>query len=264
MDTVIGCVTDLLPDKPALGNPNEIMKSVLNRFRNINIEDHKRALCDAVQIARYHADVLRPHLNAISMKLVDFLNNQRVQNVRLACQSAGELFRTMRCTDRPMFDNIVVALMYRTADKNQQLRIDANWALDKMVMSVPSLMAIKAMANCRHKNPAVKIAQLRLMHCVTAIVDPIKLLTAPGLREARRLVLNNCVAAVEDANADIRFMSKKLLQLLKITNQESFSSALVQDISWNELKIAEKNLNVEDLTAVLKKTSSKPTLKPIT
>lgn len=35
-------------------------------------------------------------------------------------------------------------------------------------------------------------------------------------------------------------MSKKLMQILKTTCNESFCSALVQDISWNELKVAEK------------------------
>lgn len=94
--------------------------------------------------------------------------------------------------------------MYRTADKNQNVRIDANWALDKMVISVPPLFAIRAMTNCNHKNSAVKIAQLRLMHCVTVIADPIQILTGTGLKEARKLILKTCVAAVEDANIDIR------------------------------------------------------------
>lgn len=35
-------------------------------------------------------------------------------------------------------------------------------------------------------------------------------------------------------------MSKKILELLKNTCYESFCSALVQDINWDELKIAEK------------------------
>lgn len=37
-----------------------------------------------------------------------------------------------------------------------------------------------------------------------------------------------------------RFLSKKLMQLLKSICYESFCSSLVQDISWDELKIAEK------------------------
>lgn len=98
--------------------------------------------------------------------------------------------------------------MYRTADKNQNVRIDANWALDKMVISIPALFAIKVMANCHHKNPAVKITQLRLMYSVTVIAEPIKILTGPGLKEARQLILQSCVSVVEDTNADIRFTFK--------------------------------------------------------
>lgn len=94
--------------------------------------------------------------------------------------------------------------MFRTADKNQNVRIDANWALDKMVISVPPLFAIKSLTNCNHKNSAVKIAQLRLMYCVTVMADPIHILTGSGLKEARKLILKNCVAAVEDANINIR------------------------------------------------------------
>jgi len=96
--------------------------------------------------------------------------------------------------------------MNRTADKNQNIRIDANWALDKMVISVPPLYSIKSIANCsQHKNPAVKIAQLRLMHCITVIADPMKILTGiAGLKKARQLILKSCVATIEDANAEIR------------------------------------------------------------
>lgn len=104
-----------------------------------------------------------------------------------------------------MFDNIVIGLMYRTADKNQNVRIDANRALDKMVISIPPLFAVKAIANCHHKNPAVKMAQLRLMYCVAIIAEPKKILTGIGLKEVRRLIFKNCVAEVENANADIRY-----------------------------------------------------------
>ncbi|XP_050528085.1 uncharacterized protein LOC126898189 [Daktulosphaira vitifoliae] len=253
MDSIIGCVTDLLNEKPPFENPHEVIKLIINRLKNNNLEDHKKALCDAVQLARHHPDILKPNMKIINTKVIDFLNYQRIQVVRLACQTAGELFRTMRCVDRPIFDHIVVGLMCKTADKNQQLRIDANWALDKMVISVPLLVAIKALAGCRHKNPSVKVAQLRLMHGAVVIGDPKKILISPGLKEARRLVLRNCITAIEDSNADVRFKSKKLLQLLKKTNYEVFSSALVHDVSWDELKLAEKNLNVDNLAEVLKK-----------
>lgn len=39
-------------------------------------------------------------------------------------------------------------------------------------------------------------------------------------------------------------MSKKLMHLLKNTCYQSFCSALVQDISWDELKIAEKVIKI--------------------
>lgn len=65
-------------------------------------EDHKRAISDAVQVARNHPDSLKPLINLINKKIVDFLNSQRILYVRLACQSAGEIFRTMRCTERPV------------------------------------------------------------------------------------------------------------------------------------------------------------------
>jgi len=96
--------------------------------------------------------------------------------------------------------------MNRTADKNQNIRIDANWALDKMVISIPPLYSITSIANCsQHKNPAVKIAQLRLMHCITVIADPIKILSGTtGLKKARQLIFKTCVATIEDANAEIR------------------------------------------------------------
>lgn len=94
--------------------------------------------------------------------------------------------------------------MYRTADKNQNIRIDANWALDKMVISVSPLFAIRAITNCYHKNSAVRIAQLRLMHYVTVIANPMKILTEIVLKEVRKLILKTCVTTIEDPNVDIR------------------------------------------------------------
>lgn len=97
-----------------------------------------------------------------------------------------------------------MGLMYRTAHKNQNIRIDANWALDIMVISVPPLFAIRAMTNCHQKNSAVRITQLRLMHCVAVIADPMKILTGTVLKEARKLILKTCIATIENSNVDIR------------------------------------------------------------
>jgi len=36
MDTIIGCVTDLLPEKAPLDNPKEVIKSVQTRLKNTN------------------------------------------------------------------------------------------------------------------------------------------------------------------------------------------------------------------------------------
>jgi len=36
MDTIIGCVTDLLPEKEPLDNPKEIIKSIQIRLKNTN------------------------------------------------------------------------------------------------------------------------------------------------------------------------------------------------------------------------------------
>lgn len=94
--------------------------------------------------------------------------------------------------------------MYRTADKNQNIRIDANWALDKMVISVPPLFAIRAITNNHYKNSTVRLSQLRLLHCVTVIADPMKILTGTVLKEGRKLILKTCVATIEDRYVDIR------------------------------------------------------------
>jgi hypothetical protein len=94
--------------------------------------------------------------------------------------------------------------MYRTADKHQNVRMDANWALDKMILNITPVSSIKVIANCHHKNSAVKITQLRLLHRATVLADPMKILIGTGLKESRQLILKNCVVAVEDANSDIR------------------------------------------------------------
>jgi len=61
------------------------------------------------------------------------------------------------------------------ADKNQNIHIDANWALDKMVISIPLLYSIKSIANCIVNTKIQLLKKHRLMHCVAIIADPMKI-----------------------------------------------------------------------------------------
>lgn len=37
MDTLIGCVTDLLPEKAPVDNPKELIKSIQTRIKSTNL-----------------------------------------------------------------------------------------------------------------------------------------------------------------------------------------------------------------------------------
>ena len=80
----------------------------------------------------------------INRKLIDLFRSPHTTVVRVACQIAGEMFRIIKCTKRPEFDELVEMLVCKTANTNRFVQRDANVALDKMVTYIPSFHSVRA------------------------------------------------------------------------------------------------------------------------
>lgn len=83
-------------------------------------------------------------ISVVNRKLLDCFRSPRSTIVRVACQVSGELFRIIRSTRRPEFDDLADVLLARTADTNRFIQRDANVSLDKMVTYLPSFQVVRA------------------------------------------------------------------------------------------------------------------------
>lgn len=93
----------------------------------------------------------------INRKLIDFFRSPRTTIARVVCQVCGELFRIIKCTKRPEFDELVDILLCKTADTNRFIQRDANVALDKMVSYIPTFHSVRAICT---RGPMLVIFQL--------------------------------------------------------------------------------------------------------
>lgn len=84
-------------------------------------------------------------ISGINRKLIYMFRSPRSTVCRVTCQVAGELFRIVKCTKRPEFDEIVDTLLAKTADSNRFIQKDANVALDKMVTYISSFHSVRAL-----------------------------------------------------------------------------------------------------------------------
>ncbi|PSN33195.1 hypothetical protein C0J52_23438, partial [Blattella germanica] len=137
--------------------------SSLNSEQN-NMQIVLQAVHDIVQVSRYNPGLVDPHMSVINRKLCQLLQSQRSQVTRTACQAMRELFRTMQCTQRPEFDEVVSALLQRTADMIRFIRQDSNEALDSMAMYIPPYHSVRALVDKGARIFAKKLVRFLMDH----------------------------------------------------------------------------------------------------
>ncbi|KAJ9589086.1 hypothetical protein L9F63_017631 [Diploptera punctata] len=179
------------------------------------------------------------------------MQSLRSHVTRTACQAMRELFRTMQSTHRPEFDEVVFALLIRTADMNRFIRQDSNEALDSMVMYIPLYHSVRVLVDkgASHKNPLVRTATARLLTCIVMISGSESILDATANKDTRRQVLLTSAKLLGDGNLETRVFAKKLVRFLM--EHKNFESAFYNVVDEDTIKKIEKTLN--SLRSQLKK-----------
>lgn len=149
--------------------PQDALKLALLTLKQNQWDTTMQALVDVVQISRFQpelidssipivyrsicrCDIVKVNSDScpfIHLSLYSLLRNIRTNVARTACQMAGELFRTMQSTQRPEFDELVGALLQKSADVNKFIRQDANQALDAMADYISPFHCVRVMATSR-------------------------------------------------------------------------------------------------------------------
>jgi len=107
-----------------------------------------------VRLIRYHAETLDNQMHMTCIQLTRSVRNLRSQVARASCQAAAELFSLKSTSLQQECDDLVCALLHRTADTNRFLRADANRALESMVdhAQPQKILNILATKGAQHQN----------------------------------------------------------------------------------------------------------------
>lgn len=106
-----------------------------------------RSLCRSyIQRFLLYISYISFYFNLIS-SYCSLLKNTRPHVVRTVCQVAMELYKTVQCTQRPEFDELVSMLLLKSTHTNKGIRNDAQRALDSMVTHLPPAICIRILTN---------------------------------------------------------------------------------------------------------------------
>ncbi|XP_032294665.1 TOG array regulator of axonemal microtubules protein 1 isoform X1 [Drosophila virilis] len=158
--------TELFPPHMSrFEKPREALIKTLDQLDSNNWEVNITGLKYMVRLIRHHADFLDSHMHMTCIQLTRSVRNLRSQVARAACQAATELF-TLKCKSLEIeCDDLVCALLHRTADTNRFLRADATRALESLVDNVqpPKVLNILTSKGAQHQNAIVRTTTAKLL-----------------------------------------------------------------------------------------------------
>lgn len=169
---------------------------------------------------------LAPQLNSsaheremitIYRQLLVCCRSPRIVLVRATCHVSGVLFRIVRCTRRPEFDELVQAMLQRTADTNRFLQADANEALDRMVAAVAPVHSVRALSayGLPYRSAVVRCSVARLLCSVCRLHGNEALLGATANELTRKRLLGALARLLVDKSQDCRRAAEELCGLMQ-------------------------------------------------
>lgn len=231
---------NLVPTPKTPENPKEILKSSMIKLKTNDWNEAVGALRNIVQISRYHPNMLENSMAQIYRGAMTLLKGFRSVAVRTACQAVNELFANVPDTRRPEFDELVNALLRKTADTNKFIRRDADEALDSMVVNIPPVHTVRTICQkgIVHKNPEVRSSAARLLVCVVGVAGVDNIYS--GSKETRSRIFGAAVRILQDGSGDVRNYGKRLIKMLM--RHEDFDRILQTEIHPDLLKQVDKTL----------------------
>lgn len=224
---------------PAMRGASDALLSlsdILNRLHSVTYPTVLRGLQDLLCLApQLNSGVHERQLITIYRQLLVCCRSPRTVMVRTTCQVSGVLFGIVRCTHRPEFDELVQALLQRTADTNRLLQADANGALDKMVAAVAAGHSVRAL--CSHglpyRNSVVRCSVARLLCSVCRLHGNEALLGATANELTRKRLLGALARLLTDKCQECRRAAEELCGLMQ-------SHRLFADYFYRDLELRKK------------------------
>ncbi|KAH8260127.1 hypothetical protein KR026_003490 [Drosophila bipectinata] len=157
---------ELFPQNMArFEKPRDALLKTFDQLDENNWETNMLGLRSMVRLIRHHAETLDQQMHMFCIQLTRSVRNLRSQVARAACQAAAELFSLKSSTLQQESDDLVGALLHRTADTNRFIRADATRALESMVdhSPPPKILNIITTKGAQHQNALVRTTTAKLL-----------------------------------------------------------------------------------------------------
>ncbi|KAH8412148.1 hypothetical protein KR009_000094 [Drosophila setifemur] len=145
--------------------PREALLKTFDQLDSGNWETNMLGLKSMVRLIRFHSETLDNQMHMTCIQLTRSVRNLRSQVARASCQAASELFSMKSSCLQQECDDLVCALLHRTADTNRFIRADATHALESMVDHAQpgKVLNILTSKGAQHQNAVVRTTTAKLL-----------------------------------------------------------------------------------------------------
>ncbi|XP_011291192.1 uncharacterized protein LOC101891275 [Musca domestica] len=194
--------------------PREAIMKTFDQLDSSNWEVIMVGLKNMVRLMRYHPDNLDNQMHMVCIQLSRTVRNLRSQVARAACQAATELFTIKSRILEQECDDLVCALLHRTADTNRFIRADATRALEAMCdnLSPGKILNILTSRGAQHQNALVRTTTAKLLNRLAERLGLDKIYTMP--RDHREKFFITCANLLLEGSLETRSYAKTLFRML--------------------------------------------------
>lgn len=220
--------------------PREALHKAFDQLDSSNWEINVMGLKSMVRLMRYHPDTLDNQMHMTCIQLTKSVRNLRSQVSRAACQASTELF-TMKCKYLEQeCDDLVCALLHRTADTNRFIRADATRGLESMCdnLTPAKILNITCTKGATHQNALVRTTTAKLLNRLADRIGCDKIY-AMGRENRDKFILTGANLLLE-GSLETRSYAKSLFRLM--SNHQNYSRLLLEVIPPRTYRNIEKTL----------------------
>ncbi|CAD6998013.1 unnamed protein product [Ceratitis capitata] len=228
------------PTMQRFEKPRDALLKTFDQLDSTNWEVIILGLKSMVRLMRYHAEYLENQMHMVCIQLTRSVRNLRSQVARAACQAATELFSLKsKCLEQEC-DDLVCALLHRTADTNRFLRADATRALESMCDNLTPLKILNILSTkgAVHQNALVRTTTAKLLHRLVERLGSDKVYTMP--RDNRDKFFVTGANLLLEGSLETRSYAKSIFRLL--SDHPNYNRLLIEVIPTRTYRNVEKTL----------------------
>ncbi|ALC39765.1 CG42399 [Drosophila busckii] len=233
--------TELFPSNMSrFEKPREALMKTFDQLDSPTWEHNMTGLKCMVRLIRYHQDMLDNHMHMSCIQLTRSVRNLRSQVARAACQAATELFTLKYKSLEQECDDLVCALLHRTADTNRFLRADATRALESMAdnLQPAKVLNILTSKGAQHQNALVRTTTAKLLYRLVERLGSDRIYAMS--REQRDKFFQVGANLLLEGSLETRSYAKSLFRAL--SDHSSYQRLLLEVIPPRTYRNVEKTL----------------------